>query len=40
VFDTYREIADAGCEAWNKLIAMPDRIRTIGTRDYARTVGS
>jgi transposase len=38
VFASYREILDACCEAWNALIAMPDRIRSIGTRDYARAV--
>jgi transposase len=40
VFDSYRAIVDACCEAWNKLIAMPSRIRTIGPRDYANTVSS
>jgi len=40
VFDSYRAIVDACCDAWNKLIATPDRIRTIGTRAYARTVSS
>ena len=38
VFDSYRDIVHACCDAWNKLIAMPDTIRTIGTRDYAKTV--
>ena len=35
VYDTYDAIVDACCEAWNALIAQPDRIRSIGTRDYA-----
>jgi DDE superfamily endonuclease len=38
VFATYEAIVDACCEAWNKLVAMPDRIRSIANRDYARTV--
>ena len=40
VFDSYQAIVDACCDAWNKLIAMPNRIRTIGSRDYAETVSS
>jgi hypothetical protein len=35
VFETYDDIIDAACEAWNKLIAKPDVIRSIGTRDWA-----
>lgn len=38
VFATYDGIVDACCEAWIKLIAMPDRIRSIAHRDYAKTV--
>jgi transposase len=38
VFDTYDGIVDACCEAWNALVAMPDRIRTIASRDWAGTV--
>lgn len=38
VFATYEAIIDACCEAWNKLIAMPDRIRSIAERQYAKTV--
>jgi transposase len=40
VFDSYRAIVDACCDAWNKLIATPDRIRTIGSRDYVGTNNS
>ena len=40
VFATYDAIVDACCEAWNKLVAMPDRIRSIANRDYARTVNA
>jgi len=35
VFDTYAGILDAGCAAWNKLIAQPQTIRTIGMRKWA-----
>jgi transposase len=40
VFATYEAIVDACCEAWNKLIAIPERIRSIATRKYAKTVSS
>ena len=36
VFDTYDDILDAGCEAWNRLIAQPETITSIGMRDWAR----
>jgi hypothetical protein len=36
VFDTYDDIVDACCNAWNWLIAQPERITTIASRDYAR----
>lgn len=35
VFDTYEAIIDAACEAWNKLIAEPQTITSIGMRDWA-----
>jgi transposase len=35
VFETYDAIIDATCEAWNKLIALPDTISSIGTRPWA-----
>ena len=35
VFETYEAIIDAACEAWNKLIALPDTISSIGTRAWA-----
>jgi len=38
VFDTYEDIVDACCEAWNKLMAMPDRIASICTREWAKQV--
>jgi hypothetical protein len=40
VYATYEAIVDACCIAWNKLIAAPARIRSIATRDYAKTVNS
>ncbi|SBV92535.1 conserved hypothetical protein [uncultured Alphaproteobacteria bacterium] len=35
VFETYDDIIDAACEAWNSLIAMPDTVTSIGTRAWA-----
>ena len=35
VFDTYDAIIDAACEAWQKLIAKPETIASIGMRDWA-----
>lgn len=35
VFETYDEIIDAACEAWRKLIALPETITSIGTRQWA-----
>lgn len=40
VYASYEAIVDACCEAWNKLIAVPERIRSIAARDYAKTVTS
>ncbi len=34
VFETYDAIVDAACEAWNKLIAQPAAIISIGMRDW------
>ena len=38
VFETYDAILDAGCEAWNKLIAQPETITSIGMRKWAHIV--
>jgi len=38
VFPTYDAILDAGCEAWNRLIAQPETIKSIGTRKWAHVV--
>ena len=35
VFETYDAIIDAACEAWQKLIAQPQTIKSIGMRDWA-----
>lgn len=35
VFETYQDIIEAACEAWNNLIALPDTISSIGTRAWA-----
>lgn len=34
VFDTYDNIVEAACEAWNKLIANPNAIISIGFREW------
>ena len=36
VFENYDAIIDAACEVWRKLIADPNRITSIGMRDWAR----
>jgi transposase len=35
IFQSYAEILDQCCEAWNKLIAQPWRIMSIGMRRWA-----
>lgn len=35
VFESYNAIVDACCDAWSWLTAQPDRITSIGTRQYA-----
>jgi hypothetical protein len=35
LWDTYEEIIQACAEAWNWLIDDPDRIRSLGARDWA-----
>jgi len=35
VFETYDAIIDAACVAWQKLIAQPQTITSIGLRDWA-----
>jgi hypothetical protein len=36
VFNTYEAILEAACEAWNKLMAQPQAITSIGTREWAQ----
>jgi transposase len=38
VFETYEDIIEAACEAWQKLIAQPDAITSIGSRNWAQQV--
>jgi transposase len=35
IFDGYEAIVTAACDAWNSLIADPDRIKSIATRKWA-----
>ncbi len=35
VFDGYSALVDACCEAWNKLMQMPERIASITRRSWA-----
>ncbi len=35
VFESYEEIVDACCDAWNKLIDRPWKIMSIGMRKWA-----
>lgn len=35
VYESYDAIVEACCTAWNRLMRQPERIRSIGTRDYA-----
>lgn len=37
VFETYDEIIEAACAAWNWIIAQPETITSIGMRDWAHT---
>jgi len=34
LYDTYESIMDACCDAWNFLIAEPERIKSIATRNW------
>lgn len=40
VFDTYDAIVDRCCAAWNWLMDQPDRIRSIATRSWTKTVSA
>jgi hypothetical protein len=38
VFESYDAIVDACCSAWNNFVAMPERIRSLTTREWALSV--
>jgi transposase len=40
VFDSYDAIVDACSDAWNALMALPERIKTVTQRDWAESVSS
>ena len=35
IFESYNDLVDHCCHAWNKLIAQPAKIMSIGQRDWA-----
>jgi transposase len=39
VFDSYEDIVDVCCTAWNALIAMPQRLASITLREWAQISG-
>jgi transposase len=36
LYETYEDIVEACCEAWNSLMAMPEQIASIATRSWAK----
>jgi len=36
VFDSYTDIVNACCDAWNALIGVPDRITSITTPEWTQ----
>ena len=36
VYETYNDIVDACCDAWNRLCAIPNQIQSIATRSWAQ----
>ncbi len=40
VFADYRAIVDASCDAWNRLVADPGRIRSLCAQPWIRNVSS
>jgi len=40
IFDTYEDIVDACCAAWNALIDEAGRIQSIASRDWMKSVSS
>jgi hypothetical protein len=39
VFDSYEAIVDVCCDAWNTLLAIPERVASITSRDWAQVSG-
>ena len=39
VFDSYEGIVNVCCDAWNTLLAMPERVASITSRDWAQVSG-
>lgn len=39
VFETYQDIVDACCNAWNALVTETGRIASIATREWAKVKG-
>jgi len=37
-YQTYDDILDACCDAWNALVAQPERITSIASRDWAAVI--
>ena len=37
VFNTYEQVVEAACDAWRRLIAQPNTISSIGSREWALT---
>ena len=35
IFETYQDIINAACDAWLKLVNLPNSIKSIGMRDWA-----
>jgi hypothetical protein len=38
VWNSYEAILDACCDAWNKLMQMPERLTAITARDWAQAI--
>ena len=36
LYETYEDIVEVCCDAWNSLMAMPDRIASIAARTWAK----
>ena len=38
IYDGYQAVVDACCDAWNRLRAIPGKVRSITAREWARQV--